>query len=106
MLHCPSIINNAAKNAKYHFDTLLRVTFVLLSCKKKRWKNEKKVKRTLKSFKIYGTRVRSFAVRVRVASRDAHDKLIVRYRGAAVSSTRRAAGRAAGRVLIDVIRAM
>jgi len=46
--------------------------------------------------------VRSFAVRVRVASRDAHDKLIVRYRGAAVSSGRRAAGR----VLIDVITAM
>jgi len=42
----------------------------------------------------------------RVASRDAHDKLMVRYRGAAVSSGRRAAGRAAGRVLIDVITAM
>ena len=55
MLHCPSIINNAAKNAKYHFDTLLRVTFVLLSCKKKRWKEEKNVKRTLKRFKIYGS---------------------------------------------------
>ena len=55
---------------------------------------KKNVKRTLKRIKIYGTRVRSFAVHVRVASRDAHDKLIVRYRGAAVSSTRRAAGRA------------